>query len=85
MYDSPLTPLRLARLQSGAPQYVVAKRARLAASRLSVLERGYDEPSSYERSALARVLAVPAEQLFPVGSPLDAPTPPVAAGPTDAR
>jgi transcriptional regulator with XRE-family HTH domain len=68
MYDSTLTltPLRLARLQSGAPQYVLAKRARLAASRLSVLERGYDEPSSYERSALARVLGIPAEELFPV-------------------
>jgi hypothetical protein len=85
MYDSPLTPLRLARVQSGAPQYVVAKRARLAPSRLSVLERGYDGPTGYERSALARVLAIPAQELFPVGSPLDAPTPPAAAGPTDAR
>ncbi len=80
MYDSPLTPLRLARLRSGAPQYVVAKRARLAPSRLSVLERGYDEPTSYERTTLARVLAVAAEELFPVASPADAPTPPTATG-----
>lgn len=85
MYDFALTPLRLARLQGGAPQYVIAKRARLAPSRLSVLERGYDEPTSYERSALSRVLAVPAEELFPVGPPLDAPTPPGATGPMDAR
>ncbi len=66
MYDSPLTPLRLSRLRSGFPQYVLAKRARLAPSRLSVLERGYDEPSGYERAALARVLGVPVEVLFPV-------------------
>jgi len=66
MYDSPLTPLRLARLRFGAPQYVLAKRARLAPSRLSVLERGYDEPTGYERRALASVLGAPAEELFPV-------------------
>jgi transcriptional regulator with XRE-family HTH domain len=66
MYDSTLTPLRLARFRSGVPQYVVAKRARLAASRLSVLERGYDEPSACERSALARALGMPDEELFPV-------------------
>ena len=69
MYDLTLTPLRLARLRSGAPQFVLAKRARLAASRLSVLERGYDEPSDAERATLARVLGLPAEELFPVVTP----------------
>jgi transcriptional regulator with XRE-family HTH domain len=80
MYDSPLTPLRLARLRSGSPQYVLAKRARLAPSRLSVLERGYDEPTSYERMALARVLGVAAEDLFPL--PSASATPAVSDGGT---
>jgi len=31
MYDSSLTPLRMARLSRGLPQFVLAKRARLAA------------------------------------------------------
>lgn len=66
MYASTLTPLRFGRLRSGVPQYVLAKRTRLAPSRLSVLERGYDEPSAYERSALAAALGIPAEELFPV-------------------
>jgi transcriptional regulator with XRE-family HTH domain len=66
MYASTLTPLRFGRLCSGVPQYVLAKRAHLAPSRLSVLERGYDEPSAYERSALAAALGIPAEELFPI-------------------
>lgn len=66
MYDAPLTPCRLARLRTARPQYLIAKMARIAASRLSVLERGYDAPSAYERAALTRVLGVPAEELFPV-------------------
>jgi transcriptional regulator with XRE-family HTH domain len=78
MYPSTLTPLRFGRLRSGVPQYVLAKRARLAPSRLSVLERGYDEPSAYERSALAAVLGIPAEELFPV-VPTPVTSPPNAA------
>lgn len=66
MYELPLTCLRMARLRCGLPQFLIAKRAHLAASRLSVLERGYDEPSAYERSALAAALGIPAEELFPV-------------------
>jgi len=79
MFTRNLTPLRLARLRHGAPQYVTAKRARLAPSRLSVLERGYDEPSDTERAALARVLALPADQLFPAVPPLTALDPAAAA------
>lgn len=71
MYDLPLTTnLRMARLKNGVPQFLVAKRARLAPSRLSVLERGYDQPSDHEREALARVLGFPAEELFPAIPPL---------------
>lgn len=79
MYDSSLTPLRMARLSRGLPQFLLAKRARLAASRLSVLERGYDEPSDVERAALARVLALPDDQLFPAVPPLTALDPAAAA------
>lgn len=66
-----MTALRSARLTSGVPQYVVAKRAKLQPSRLSVLERGYDDPTGYERAALSRVLGVPQEQLFPVPAHAD--------------
>jgi transcriptional regulator with XRE-family HTH domain len=65
MYDQTLTNLRLTRLRTGIPQYVVAKRAQLAPSRLSVLERGYDEPTDRERMALAGVLGADADDLFP--------------------
>lgn len=66
MMHAALTPLRLARLHAQVPQFVVAKRARMSASRLSVLERGHDEPHRHERAALSRVLGVPEEQLFPI-------------------
>lgn len=79
MYGPHLTTnLRMARLRSGLPQFLVAKRAKLAASRLSVLERGYDGPNGSERSALARVLGVPEEQLFPAEPSHAAPTPAAA-------
>ncbi len=74
MYEPTLTPLRLARLRSGLPQYVLAKRAHFAASRLSVLERGYDAPTKWERAALARALGLPEEELFPVEAEVETPT-----------
>jgi hypothetical protein len=58
MYVPHLTKLRIARITRSLPQFVVAKRARLAV-RLSVLERGYDEPSGHERSAPARSVSPP--------------------------
>lgn len=76
------TPLKLARVTRGIPQFVIAKRARLQPSRLSVLERGYDEASAYERAALSRVLGVPAEQLFPLPEPDDAPSAAPAGNPS---
>lgn len=66
MYDIPLTPLRLARLQRGMTQHSLGRRARLAPSRISMLERNCDPPTPRELEALARVLGVSAEELFPV-------------------
>jgi transcriptional regulator with XRE-family HTH domain len=66
MMQTPLTALRIARLRTGIPQYLIAKRARLCASRLSALERGYDAPSARERAALAAVLGIPELELFPI-------------------
>jgi hypothetical protein len=77
MYDADLTPLRLARIKARLPQYVAAKRAQMIASRLSVLERGYDRARPHERAALACVLGVPVEELFPV--PPSQPTTPTAS------
>ncbi|WP_081444556.1 helix-turn-helix domain-containing protein [Anaeromyxobacter dehalogenans] len=63
--SSSISTLRLLRLTAGLPQFVLAKRANMAASRLSVIERGYDEPTEAEQAQLARALGVPQEALFP--------------------
>lgn len=57
--------LKLYRFKSGLTQFVVARRARLSAARLSILERGHDEATAAERAALATVLGVPEPTLFP--------------------
>jgi transcriptional regulator with XRE-family HTH domain len=63
--------LRRFRLDLGLTQFVVAKRAGLSASRLSLLERGHDEPTDTEKSVLARVLGTTPDQLFPAPTPTD--------------
>lgn len=57
--------LRLHRFKSGLTQYVVARRARISAARLSLLERGHDEPTASERAALATALGIAEAVLFP--------------------
>lgn len=66
MMHATLTPLRFARLRAQVPQYLLAKRARLCASRLSALERGYDDANARERAALAKALGLPELELFPL-------------------
>ena len=66
--ESQPTPLRLARLIRGKTQFEIARRARLHASRLSLLERGHDEPTTPERVSLAFALGVPETELFPVAT-----------------
>jgi transcriptional regulator with XRE-family HTH domain len=65
MYQSTLKSLRLARINAGLTQFLLAKRAHLSASRISLLERGHDDPTDAERASLARVLGTPPDQLFP--------------------
>jgi transcriptional regulator with XRE-family HTH domain len=57
--------LRLCRFKSGLTQFLVARRARISAARLSLLERGHDEPTAAERAALATALGVTETVLFP--------------------
>jgi hypothetical protein len=57
--------LKLCRLKSGLTQFVVARRARISAARLSLLGRGHDEPTAAERAALATALGVAEAVLFP--------------------
>ncbi len=57
--------LKLYRFKSGLTQFVVAQRARVSAARLSLLERGHDEPTAAERAALATALGVGQTALFP--------------------
>jgi hypothetical protein len=64
MYDTTLTPLRLARLHAGVPQFVVSKRAGLSPARVSLLERGHDSPTENEKTALARALGIAVDRLF---------------------
>ncbi len=61
--------LKLYRFKSGLTQFVVARRARISAARLSLLERGHDESSPVERAALATALGVSEAVLFPSRSP----------------
>ncbi len=58
------SPLKLARLVRGRTQFEIARRARLSAARLSILECGHDEATAAERAALATALGVPELQLF---------------------
>ncbi len=61
-----LTPLKLAVLAAGLPQYQIARRAKVVnETRLSRLANGRALPTPEERKALARVLERCEEELFP--------------------
>lgn len=57
--------LKLHRLKNGVTQFVIARRARISPARLSLLERGHDEPTPTERTALAAALGTTESALFP--------------------
>lgn len=59
------TPLRLAIFHSGQKQFVIAKKAKLAESRLSVLANGRDTPKTAEAERIAKVLRLSVQELFP--------------------
>jgi transcriptional regulator with XRE-family HTH domain len=56
--------LRLARILRHRPIYVLARRAGMSASRLSLLERGFVPATDAEHAQLAACLAVPEGILF---------------------
>jgi transcriptional regulator with XRE-family HTH domain len=68
MYETHLTPLRMARLKAGLTQFIVARKAKLSAARVSLLERGHDDATPDEKSALARVFGATPDQLFPTSA-----------------
>jgi len=59
-----ISNLRLRRVLLGRTQYDVARKARIAPSRLSILERNLSEASSSERADLARALGATQAELF---------------------
>ena len=65
MTGSVPSDLKLFRLKLGLTQFVVARRSRISPARLSLLERGHDEASPAERTALAAALGAPESALFP--------------------
>lgn len=63
--QSTLSPLRLARILAQKTQFEIARRARMSPARLSLIERGHDDPTASERAALAAALGAPEAQIFP--------------------
>lgn len=59
-----LTRLKLIRLQSGLSQSDVARKIKLAQSRLSVFENGQFSPSQKQKRKLAKVFGLSVEELF---------------------
>lgn len=57
--------LKMAIWDSGKPQIVVAEKAKIHETRLSKIVRGHIAPNDNERKALARVLRLPVDELFP--------------------
>ena len=70
MYYQRLTAVRLARLRRGYTQLLLARRAGVSATRVSLIECGHVRPQRRERVALARALGVSQEKLFPYRSRL---------------
>ena len=60
-----LSPLRKARLLKELTIYDVRQMTGLDTAKLSLIERGYKEPSPDERGKLARALSVRVEEIFP--------------------
>jgi transcriptional regulator with XRE-family HTH domain len=63
------TALKLAIFSRGRTQIDVAQRAAIHPSRLSKIIRGHQAPRRLEREALARVLRMPVDELFPAPAP----------------
>jgi transcriptional regulator with XRE-family HTH domain len=57
--------IRVARAEKRKTQIWTAQRVGMQASKLSLIENGYVEPTPGERAALARVLGVAETELFP--------------------
>lgn len=57
--------LRIAILDSGKPQIVIAKKAHIHETRLSKIVNGHLNARDEERAALARALRRPVDDLFP--------------------
>jgi len=60
-----LSLLRLARLDKGLTQFLLARETGIPASRLSLMERDQLNPKEKEKQVLARVLGRRVDELFP--------------------
>jgi transcriptional regulator with XRE-family HTH domain len=59
-------PLKIAILETGLPQYVIAQRARIHPSELSRIVRGHRKPRPIERQRLAAAIGRGVDDLFGV-------------------
>lgn len=64
----PNIALKVAIVQSGKSQRVLARVARIPETRLSHIVRGRIEPTDKERERISKALQRPADELFPMGS-----------------
>ncbi len=62
---TPNIALKLAIWNSGKTQTVIAQKTGIHESKLSQIVRGHRPPSDDEQRAIARVLRVPVNELFP--------------------
>lgn len=60
-----LSPLRRERVLRQLTIYDIRARTGIATSKLSLVERGYEEASEDEKRRLSRALGVPIKELFP--------------------
>ena len=61
-----LTPLRRERLLQGKSLYDMRGRSGISVSKLSLIERGIEQPNEDEKHRLARALGVRLQDLFPM-------------------
>jgi transcriptional regulator with XRE-family HTH domain len=63
-----LTPLRRERLLRELSLYDMRSKTGIAVSKLSLVERGIEQPNEQEKQRLAKALGVRAEDIFPGNS-----------------
>lgn len=60
-----VSKMKIERITRGITQYDIEQKTGIRQNVVSLIERGYKEPSSEQIKAIARAIGVPREELFP--------------------